>query len=181
MTEQILSEEEFEVLSESIKSFINYKPKEKTKGYDISIINAVFDLRKDGDLRKTAFKLEVLDRFLNLKIGQDSLNTYKRIKNMLGSKTLDGKVNIDYLESDLEWKLYVLVGNTLRELDIKLADNKIVEAFVTIAMLNPVIKKYLDTVFINDPDPKVANNRKLLLQGIKRLFEKIAKFDELCK
>lgn len=170
--------------------------------FDISLVNSVVDLNYDSNLVFIAIKLKVLQNFLATDKGRDLLAVYKRISNILSttrhaefisasSETLnsfqgDGLLSYELLKQAQHDRLLQhekSLYDCLLDISGKMYANSNKEALETnlnllSGLLIPV-NNFFDNVMVNDPDPKIAYNRILLLQKIKQSFLSIAKFDYL--
>jgi glycyl-tRNA synthetase beta chain len=147
--------------------------------YDISLINAVLDFENQDDLVITKFKLDAFKDLLSNIQGQELVTNYKRANNILGNQQVEGQINIALLALKEEQELSNELNKIIPIINNEIQKNNFSQALQSLANLNTPIKNFFDNVLVNDPDPKIANNRLLLLFEVKKLFDKIAKFDQL--
>ena len=57
--------------------------------------------------------------------------------------------------------------------------NDFSESLKTLAGMNYVIANFFDNVMVMDKNPEIANNRLLLMDQVRQLFNKVANFDRL--
>ncbi len=139
--------------------------------YDITLINAVFDL----NLANIKFKLDALKEFLKEEDGQQLLNAYKRASNILGSHNIDGIVDPNLFSTQPEKELFEVI----QKVSLQIVDKDYHETLNLLQILLTPITSFFDNLLINDSDPKIAKNRLLMLQDVCKLFHKIAKFNHL--
>ncbi|XVN41031.1 MAG: glycine--tRNA ligase subunit beta [Rickettsia endosymbiont of Argas persicus] len=143
--------------------------------YDISLINAVLDL----NFANIKFKLDALKEFLEKEDGKQLLNAYKRASNILGNQNINGMVDTRLFNTQPEKELFEVTQKILPQITDSISSKDYSKALNLLQSLSTPITSFFDNVLVNDPDPKIAENRLLLLQDICRLFHKIAKFNRL--
>ena len=159
-----------------ITSFFEERAKFYFKNeYDILLINAVLDL----NFVSTKFKLEALKEFLIEDAGKQLLNAYKRASNIIGNQKITGLVDTSLFSTQPEKELFEVIQKISPQIIDSIADKDYKKALNLLSSLLVPITSFFDNVLVNDPDPKIAENRLLLLQDICDLFDKIAKFNRL--
>nr|WP_256621294.1 glycine--tRNA ligase subunit beta [Rickettsia sp. TH2014] len=159
-----------------ITSFFEERAKFYFKNeYDILLINAVLDL----NLVDTKFKLEALKEFLIEDAGKQLLNAYKRASNIIGNQKITGLVDASLFSTQPEKELFEVMQKISPQIIDSIADKDYKKALNLLSSLLTPIASFCDNVLVNDPDPKIAENRLSLLQNICGLFDKIAKFNRL--
>ncbi|KJV81742.1 glycine--tRNA ligase, beta subunit [Rickettsia hoogstraalii str. RCCE3] len=159
-----------------ITSFFEERAKFYFKNeYDILLINAVLDL----NFVDTKFKLEALKEFLIEDAGKQLLNAYKRASNIIGNQKITGLVDTSLFSTQPEKELFEVIQKISPQIIDSIADKDYKKALNLLSSLLVPITSFFDNVLVNDPDPKIAENRLLLLQDICDLFDKIAKFNRL--
>ncbi|GAA5251934.1 glycine--tRNA ligase subunit beta [Candidatus Rickettsia kedanie] len=143
--------------------------------YDILLINAVLDL----NLVDTKFKLETLKEFLIEDAGKQLLNAYKRASNIIGNQKITGLVDASLFSTQLEKELFEVIQKISPQIIDSIADKDYKRALNLLSSLLTPITSFFDNVLVNDPDPKIAQNRLSLLQNFCELLNKIAKFNRL--
>lgn len=139
--------------------------------YDITLINAVLDL----NLANIKFKLDALKEFLEKEDGKQLLNAYKRASNILESQNIDGVIEPNLFSTQPEKELFEVT----QKLSVKIVGKDYDKALNLLQTLLTPITSFFDNVLVNDNDPKIAQNRLLMLQDVCELFHKIAKFNRL--
>jgi len=159
-----------------ITSFFEERAKFYFKNdYDSSLINAVLDL----DLINTKFKLEVLKEFLAKEEGKQLLNAYKRAANIIGNQNINGEVNTNLFSTQPEKELFEVTGKLSPQIIDSIDAKDYDKALNLLQSLLTPITSFFDNVLINDPDPKIAENRLLILREVRNLFHKITQFNLL--
>jgi glycyl-tRNA synthetase beta chain len=161
-----------------INSFFEERAKFYFKNqYDGLLINAVLDLKTENDLIVINLKLDALQKFLVSDEGKELLTAYKRASNILGDKRIGGEIDINIFSSKHEKGLFSLITNLSNQIINSVTNKDFTKALSLLASLLTPIADFFDNVMVNDEDPKIANNRLLLLQATCDLFHKVAKFD----
>ena len=137
------------------------------------------------DIALIANKVEALDSFLNAEQGKMLAEAYKRTTNILSieSKRYDTKYTIDpvpYLFKDnSEIELYNQLNSTSMQVSISLEQEDFNTAMNELTKLQPYLSDFFNSVMVNDEDPKIRENRLLLLNKVKDMVKRIADFDKL--
>lgn len=162
--------------SDEIISFFEERAKFYFKNdYDIALINAALDL----NLVDTKFKLDALKEFLAEDAGKQLLNAYKRASNIIGDQKITGSVNTNLFSTQPEKELFEVIQKVSPQIIDSIADKDYKRALNLLSSLLTPITSFFDNVLVNDPEPKIVQNRLSLLQNICELFHKIAKFNRL--
>ncbi|WPY01311.1 Glycine--tRNA ligase beta subunit [Candidatus Trichorickettsia mobilis] len=141
--------------------------------YDLALINAVLDLRKQ-DLLTIAVKLEILQTFTGSNEGQALISAYKRINNILDNNFINTAIQPKLLQTTAEVELNEALNKIAEALTMTFATN--LELLIKII---PYLDNFFDKVLVNDENPELRHNRLSLLYNIKQLFLQIANFDYL--
>ena len=161
--------------TDQIISFIEERVKNYFKDqFDQARVNAVVNCRLEPNLYRIKMKLEQLNNFLDTEDGKTSLNSYKRINNILSNQSPVGEID-KHLFNNYEKDLFEFVDNESNSISTL----NFYMSLKTIANLKPIIDSFFDNVMVMDSDAKIANNRLLLLARTKQLFNKVANFDLL--
>jgi len=147
--------------------------------YDISLINAILDLRTEYNLVNIHLKIDVLQQFLSGDIGKQLLNAYKRASNIIGDQKITGLVDASLFSTQPEKELFEVMQKLSPQIIDSIVDNNYYKSLNLLQSLLIPITSFFDNVLVNDPDPKIAENRLLILQDICKLFHRIAKFNRL--
>ena len=141
--------------------------------YDLALINAVLDLRKQ-DLLTIAAKLEILQTFTGSNEGQALISAYKRINNILDNNFIGTAIQPKLLQNSAEVELNETLNNITETLTMTFASH--LELLIKII---PYLDGFFDKVLVNDENLELRHNRLSLLYNIKQLFLQIANFDYL--
>lgn len=146
--------------------------------YDISLINAVLDLSAE-DLVSVSLKLNTLQKFLAEDAGKQLLNAYKRASNIIGDQKITGLVDGNLFTTQSEKELFAVMQKILPQIIDSITDKDYERVLNLLSSLLAPITSFFGNVLVNDPDPKIVQNRLSLLQNTCELFHKIAKFNRL--
>ncbi|KHO02499.1 glycine--tRNA ligase subunit beta [Rickettsia felis] len=159
-----------------ITSFFEERAKFYFKNdYDIALINAALDL----NLVDTKFKLDSLKEFLVEDAGKQLLNAYKRASNIIDGQKITGLVDASLFSTQPEKELFEVMQKISPQVTSSISDKDYNKALNLLSFLLTPITSFFDNVLVNDPDPKIAENRLSLLHNICELFDKVAKFCRL--
>ena len=163
-----------------IISFIEERAKNYFKEqFDNAQVSAVVNSWLEPDLLVTKWKLEALNSFLGTVSGGVLLNSYKRASNIIGSAKLNGEINPDLFDQQEEIQLMEFLTLNLAYIDLLIEKKDFLESLKTLSSMNHVIANFFENVMVMDKNPEIANNRLLLLDKIRHLFNKVANFDLL--
>ncbi|WP_375326546.1 glycine--tRNA ligase subunit beta [Candidatus Tisiphia endosymbiont of Nemotelus uliginosus] len=178
---QFLSREDFEnTKSQLILSFLAERAKYYFKDhYNMPLINAIIDFNIEEDLVISKRKIEALQKLLEGENGNNLLTIYKRANNILEGIDREGEINQDAFISNYEQQLFISLKYITKQVDYYIAERDFSAAFgILLEILKP-INEFFDNLLVKDSDPIISNNRLLLLQIVKQLFNKLANFDIL--
>lgn len=147
--------------------------------YDISLINAVLDLKVEDDLININLKLNALQKFLAEDTGKQLLTIYKRANNIIGNQNISGIVDTNLFSTQPEKELFKVTSELSLQIIDSIEDKDYDKALSLLSSLLTPITSFFDNVLVNDNDPRIAQNRLLMLQDICGLFHKIAQFNLL--
>ena len=165
---------------QQIISFIEERAKNYFKDqFDSTQVSAVVNSWIEPDLLITKWKLEALNSFLDTTTGELLLNSYKRASNIIGSAKLNGEINPDLFDQQEEIQLMEFLTLNLAYIDLLIEKKDFLESLKTLASMNHVIANFFEKVMVMDKNPEIANNRLLLLDKIRQVFNKVANFDLL--
>lgn len=163
-----------------IISFVEERAKYYLKeDYDISLINAALDFNLEPDLYLTHLKLIAIKEFLATSDGENLLTAYKRTSNIIGTKKISGQIDKAAFTTEHEQNLYEFVTDNSFKVQELIAKGDFAVALSLLAGMKTPVANFFDNVMVNDTDAAIANNRLLLLEKTKQIFDSIAKFDLL--
>ncbi len=142
-------------------------------------VNAVVNCQLEPDLLVTKWKLKALAEFLDTQEGEALLNSYKRASNIIGELKINGEINSHLFNQQQEVKLFDSLTLKLSDVDSLVEKKDFLESLKALASMNHVIASFFDNIMVMDENPEIANNRLLLLDKIKQLFNKVVNFDLL--
>ena len=165
---------------EQIIQFIEERAKFYFKDvYDLNVINAVLDLKREGSLSTTKYNLELFDNFTKSSEGQILLAFYKRIHNILiHNVTLSVEQNIDTeILSEYGKNVLSTINNFNEYLNQPEIAGELSTDFTWLLQLEKPIADLFQHSLVIDSDPKIAQNNLLLLQKVKQIMLRFAMFD----
>ncbi|NRB10417.1 MAG: glycine--tRNA ligase subunit beta [Rickettsiaceae bacterium] len=169
------------ITKNDILSFIEERAKYYFKDYySHDLINATLDLELEPDLHLTSLKLAALKEFIeNDAASNDLLSSYKRINNILDNQQISGEIKQDLLQDKSEKDLFNFINLNIASLEEFLYKKDYKSILDLLANMKSPITEFFDNVMVKDEDPAICNNRLLLLNQVRLMFNKIAKFDLL--
>ena len=147
--------------------------------YDIGAVNAAVDLSIDDDLCITLAKVRAVHNFMQGEQGAMLLQLYKRVTNILGVEKISGNLDLSKFKTKAEHNLYDAIQDATPKIASSLQVNDFENAFSSLNLLTDTIAAFFENVMVNDPEPSIAQNRKLLLAAIANIFNQIARFEKL--
>ena len=157
----------------------------KEKGVRHDLIDAVFSLGREDDLVRLVERVKTLEAFLSTDDGANLLAGYKRAANILrieekkDNKAYTDAPNTSVYQQTEEKALAEAIGKAKTEASAAVAKEDFAAAMSAMAKLRPGVDAFFDKVLVNDPDPKVRENRLRLLTNLINKFSAIADFSEI--
>lgn len=126
-------------------------------------------------------RILAVNNFLSLPESSNLIAANKRVKNILKqhSNTLPLSIDANFLTEPSEISLNKILAEKSDKLAPLFANNDYNNILNILAKLQSPIDDFFDNVMVMADDPKVKNNRLLLLFQIQSLFNKIADISEL--
>ena len=159
-------------LAERIKYFFK-------SDYSPELVAATLDITSESIILSFAAKIHVLSNFIGSKNGDDLLQSYKRANNLLGKDKPVGKVDESVFISNHERELFDCIKANKENIEIALDKKDYKGSFELLASFHTPISNFFENVLIKDRNESIAQNRMLLLEEIRGVFDQIAKFDKL--
>lgn len=159
-------------LSERIRFFFK-------NDYSAELISATLDLEKEANLVKFATKIKVLNKFIISKQGEDLLQAYKRANNLLGKDKVNGMVDESAFISNHEKELFSCLKANKEKIELSLSKSDYIRSLELLASFHEPLSNFFENILVKDKNQKIADNRMLLLEQIREIFNQIAKFDKL--
>ncbi|PCJ29826.1 MAG: glycine--tRNA ligase subunit beta [Rickettsiales bacterium] len=146
--------------------------------YNHELIASLLDFELEPDLLALQMKLSALKSFVTSGAGDDLLVAYKRANNIIGGAKLTGQVDASAFVLEDERALFACINDYSDKITLALGDSNYSESLKLLANLRKPIADFFDNVMVKDKDPLIANNRLLLLDQTKKIFNKLAKFEK---
>jgi glycyl-tRNA synthetase beta chain len=147
--------------------------------YEHKLINAVVDLSIDDNLCSIEKKLLVLNSFVTTTKGQNLIQLYSRVANIIKDASNLDSVDPTKFITASEKDLYNALMHATPLIEKGLNSKDYNAIFTYLTNLEEPIATFFDAVLVNDSDISIANNRKSLLESIASVFTKVAKFEYL--
>ncbi|USS94224.1 glycine--tRNA ligase subunit beta [Buchnera aphidicola] len=160
-----------------IKRFNNFYCKEKNIK---NIIQSVISIKKIN-LLKINKKIQMILKFIQSNDFKEILITNKRIENFFKKKSLKlpNKIKKSLLKKNIEKKLVKKIGKLKKKIHLLNFKKKYNQTIIEIIKINKYIKKFFNTVKINNKIEEIKINRFTILNKIKKIFSMIANFSYL--
>lgn len=135
-------------------------------------------ITKPIDFDKRVFAVQ---RFHSLPEAQTLVIAHRRVNNILASAKIKSgiKFNSKLLTEGPERELAERIVATMEIIKTLRANNQYQEALTTLAKLKSSIDYFFDNVMVMDEDPKLRDNRLLLLQQLQALLSCVADISQL--
>lgn len=159
-------------LAERIKYFFKSE-------YSPELVAATLDITRESNILSFASKINVLSNFIESKNGEDLLQSYKRANNLLGKDKPTGKVDESVFISNHERELFDCIKTNKENIEIALGKKDYKGSLELLASFHTPLSNFFENVLIKDRNESIAQNRMLLLEEIRGVFDQIAKFDKL--
>ena len=157
----------------------------KDKGIRHDLIDAVFALPGQDDLKLIVGRVTALQSFLDTEDGANLLTAYKRARNILrieekkdGTAYL-GRASADLFNQPEEQKLHEAIMAAVPEALRLTKDENFQAAMAAMAKLRSPVDAFFDKVKVNTDDKKLRRNRLLLLSQIRSALESVADFSKI--
>jgi glycyl-tRNA synthetase beta chain len=126
-------------------------------------------------------RLDALAGFLQLPAAASLAAANRRIANILRKSAAGAAVEVDpaLLRAPAEQALHAALVQRRSQLAAMLGRRHYQQAFAELALLRPEVDAFFDAVMVNDPDPRLRDNRLALLGELRALFTRIADLSRL--
>lgn len=157
----------------------------KDKGIRHDLIDAVFALPGQDDLKLIVQRVTALQSFLDTEDGANLLTAYKRARNILRIEEKKDKVaylgraSADLFNQPEEQKLHEAIMAAVPEALRLTEDEDFQAAMAAMAKLRSPVDAFFDKVKVNTDDKKLRRNRLLLLSQIRSALESVADFSKI--
>jgi glycyl-tRNA synthetase beta chain len=157
----------------------------REQGARYDLVDAVFALGGQDDLLMVVRRVEALGTFLDTDDGKNLLAGTKRASNILAieekrdKRTFDGAPDAALYRLDEEKALAKAIDQVKTEASAAVANEDFAGAMSVMAKLRPAVDAFFDKVKVNDDDPKVRENRLMLLNEIRAATRAVADFSRI--
>jgi len=174
-----------ETLSNELVTFLIDRLKVSLRDQDVSsdLVDAVISGSPDDifHISDAARKLAIV---LREDYGKRLLYGYKRAVGFLNSEEKKGPLPAGSVavRSDIpqaEWELTGNLFKAMRGIEEANKNNSFLEALTILSELSYPIAEFSESVFVNDPDPEIRENRLKLLIFIRDVFHGVADFSKI--
>ena len=157
----------------------------REKGARHDLIDAVFSLGGQDDLALIVKRVEALSAFLGTDDGKNLLAGVKRAANILGieekkdNKSHAGAYDLKLLSAKEELALAAAIEAVKQDTVAAINVENFAGAMRALAELRAPVDAFFETVTVNDPDPKIRENRLRLLSEIRATTLTVADFSKI--
>jgi len=157
----------------------------RERGLRHDLVAAVFAIVPDDDLVRLVRRVEALDAFVTSPDGRDLLTAYRRARNIVAieerrdGSEYRGEPDPDLLVEKEERALHKVLVKAQDAIAAALEGEDFVGAMRHLAAIRPMVDAFFDRVRVNVEDPRLRANRLLLLDRLRRVFERIADFSRI--
>ncbi len=169
--------EERRLLESDVTSFIEERLKHMMKnefGFDVKLINASIDIKKNPQIFSNYTKLQILNSFINTEEGEIFIDAVKRIANIMPSNVAQKEID-DTIFSEKERKLF----DKFNEIKNIKSENNLVY-LQSISKISVEINDLFDNTLVNNKDDEAGTTNRLgLLKKILDFISNSCKFNQL--
>jgi len=157
----------------------------REQGVRHDLIDAVFSLGREDDLVRLVARVKALGKFLESEDGTNLLAGYRRAVNILRiEEKKDGRVYAGepdplLLGAPEEKSLFTAMATAREMIAAELERERFAEAMTVMARLRLPVDAFFDKVTVNDQDPKLRENRLLLLARLRESLHAVADFSRI--
>lgn len=156
----------------------------RAEGARHDVLAAVFAAGRDGDLLRLLARAEAVATLLAGRDGADLLTLYRRAANILRIEErkdgpFDGPPDAACLREPEERALADALLGVQTEAAALLAEQRFAPALRRLARLRLPLDAFFDRVTVNAAEPELRRNRLYLLNGVRRIIDRIADFSQI--
>jgi glycyl-tRNA synthetase beta chain len=157
----------------------------REKGARHDLIDAVFSLGGQDDLALIVKRVEALGEFLKTDDGANLLAGVKRAANILGieekkdKKSYAGTYDLKLLKEKEELTLAAAIEAVKQDTVAAINVENFGGAMRALAELRVPVDQFFEKVTVNDPDPKIRENRLRMLSEIRAATQNVADFSKI--
>ncbi|MGH7067425.1 MAG: glycine--tRNA ligase subunit beta [Acetobacteraceae bacterium] len=175
-----------EALPEQVLAFVveRLRVALRAEGARHDVLAAVFAAGRDGDLLRLLARAEAVATLLAGRDGADLLTLYRRAANILRIEErkdgpFDGQPDAARLREPEERVLADALLGVQTEAAALLAEQRFASALSRLARLRLPLDAFFDRVTVNAAEPELRRNRLYLLNGVRRMIDRIADFSQI--
>lgn len=176
-------EVDYKLISNKIMDFLKLRLSffYEKKGYNIQIIKSVlsFQLTKILDVDQ---KIKAISDFKETKQSKSIFLTIKRISNILKvykKYIINNEIDINLMQKEEEKLLFKEIKNFNHDTKKLFIEQNYKKILLRLKNFENPINNFFNQVKINHCDPKIKNNRLILLKKVETIFFRIANFSFL--
>jgi glycyl-tRNA synthetase beta chain len=148
-------------------------------GFAADTVDAVVQSKAGWkDFTDMVDRLKALQAFRGQPAFTQAAETFKRVSNILQGNPV-GDLDVEALRADAEQKLLHAILKTEKEVRTGLSSRSYGDVLGAVSALRGDVATLFDAVLVNDPDPRIKQNRHLLLGKVKNLVGEIADFSAI--
>ena len=157
----------------------------RARGISHDMVEAVFVLAADGDFVRVVARVEALQAFIKSDDGANLLVAYRRAANILKAeekkdgKAYDGDPDPEAFVAPEEKALFVELATAKELVRAEVERERFAAAMGVMARLRKPVDAFFDKVTVNDKDPKLRQNRLLLLSRLRATLHLVADFSKI--
>jgi glycyl-tRNA synthetase beta chain len=157
----------------------------REQGARHDLVDAVFALEGQDDLLLIVLRVEALGKFLDTEDGKNLLAGTKRASNILSieekrdKRRFEGTPNPALYNLPEEKALADAIDLAKVGASVAIMNEDFASAMEAMARLRPAVDAFFDKVKVNDDDPKVRENRLMLLNEIRAATRAVADFSRI--
>jgi glycyl-tRNA synthetase beta chain len=181
-----LDDRELAIVNDIISFFADrLKVALREKGTRHDLIDAVFSLGNEDDLVRLVARVEALQSFLktddgsNLHAGNKRAANILRIEEKKDKRAYDGEPDPALLGEPEEKTLFTDIATARELIAAELERERFAEAMMVMARLRQPVDAFFEKVTVNAPDPKLRDNRLLLLSRLRAALHQVADFSKI--
>ncbi len=148
-------------------------------------IEAVFSLGGEDDLVRLVARVRALGAFLGSDDGVNLLSGCRRATNILrieekrDGRTYDGEPDPALMAEQAEQNLFTAMATAGELILAELSRERFIEAMTVMARLRQPVDVFFDKVTVNADDPRLRENRLLLLARLRTTLHAVADFSKI--
>lgn len=157
----------------------------RERGTRHDLIDAVFSIGEEDDLVRLVARVEALGKFLASEDGVNLLAGYRRAVNIVrieekkDKRQYLGEPDPALLSLPEESSLFTTLATAREMIGAELERERFAEAMTVMARLRVPVDAFFDKVTVNADDPRLRENRLLLLSRLRDVLHAVADFSKV--